>query len=114
MTQKQHRIAEESRQALAAQASQATQTVATATSYQAPAADSQASTNTTSTPAPAAATPAPAAQTSSYTYTAGGGFPAVDPKFPCSLKRWILRTMYLLRIQPYGTSRYTNRSQHDG
>ena len=79
------RIAEESRQALAAQASQATQTVATATSYQAPAADSQASTNTTSTPAPAAATPAPAAQTSSYTYTAGGGFPAVDPSFRASL-----------------------------
>ena len=70
---------------LAAQASQATQTVATATSYQAPAADSQASTNTTSTPAPAAATPAPAAQTSSYTYTAGGGFPAVDPSFRASL-----------------------------
>ena len=63
------RIAEESRKALAAQASQATQTVATATSYE----------------APAAASTAPAAQTSSYTYTAGGGFPAVDPSFRASL-----------------------------
>ena len=65
------RIAEESRKALAAQASQATQTVATATSYEAPAAASTA--------------PAPAAQTSSYTYTTGGGFPAVDPSFRASL-----------------------------
>ena len=68
------RIAEESRKALAAEAQKA-QAVATATSYQAPAADSQASTsNTTSYQAPAA-------QTSSYSYTAGGGFPAVDPSF---------------------------------
>ena len=74
------RIAEESRKALAAQASQATQTVATATSYEAPAAAS-----TAPAPAPAAATPAPAAQTSSYTYTTGGGFPAVDPSFRASL-----------------------------
>lgn len=77
------RIAEESRKALAAEAQKA-QAVATATSYQAPAANSQASTSNT-TSAPAAATPAPAAQTSSYTYTAGGGFPAVDPSFRAAI-----------------------------
>ena len=77
------RIAEESRKALAAEAQKA-QAVATATSYQAPAADSQASTSNT-TSAPAAATPAPAAQTSSYTYTAGGGFPAVNPSFRAAI-----------------------------
>ena len=72
------RIAEESRKALAAEAQKA-QAVATATSYQAPAADSQASTlNITS--APVAAT-----QTSSYTYTTGGGFPAVDPSFRAAI-----------------------------
>ena len=77
------RIAEESRKALAAEAQKA-QAVATATSYQAPAANSQASTSNT-TSAPAAATPAPAAQTSSYTYTAGGGFPAVNPSFRAAI-----------------------------
>ena len=72
------RIAEESRKALAAEAQKA-QAVATATSYQAPAADSQASTsNTTSYQAPVA-------QTASYTYTTGGGFPAVDPSFRAAI-----------------------------
>ena len=75
------RIAEASRQALAAQASQS-QTTATQTSYEAPAAASTASTPAS---APAAATPAPAAQTSSYTYTTGGGFPAVDPSFRAAI-----------------------------
>ena len=75
------RIAEESRQALTAQASQATQTVATATAYQAPVA----STTATSTASSATSTPTSTTQTSSYTYTAGGGFPAVDPSFRASL-----------------------------
>ena len=38
----------------------------------------------------------------------------LQTKLPCSFKRRILRTMYLLRIQPYGTSWYTNWTQHDG
>ena len=72
------RIAEESRKALAAEAQKA-QAVATATSYQASATDSQASTlNITSAPVAAA-------QTSSYTYTTGGGFPAVDPSFRAAI-----------------------------
>ena len=77
------RIAEASRQALAAQASQS-QTTATQTSYEAPAAASTASTSTASTSS-STSTPAAPAQTSSYTYTAGGGFPAVDPSFRASL-----------------------------
>ena len=83
------RIAEASRQALAAQASQS-QTTATQTSYEAPAAaastasTSTASTSTASTSS-STSTPAAPAQTSSYTYTAGGGFPAVDPSFRASL-----------------------------
>lgn len=79
------RIAEVSRQALAAQASQS-QTTATQTSYEAPApaAASTASTSTASTSS-STSTPAAPAQTSSYTYTAGGGFPAVDPSFRASL-----------------------------
>lgn len=77
------RIAEVSRQALAAQASQS-QTTATQTSYEAPA-PAAASTASTSTASSSTSTPAPAAQTSSYTYTAGGGFPAVDPSFRASL-----------------------------
>ena len=58
------RIAEASRQALAAEAAKAAETVAAATS----------------TPAPAATK-----QSSSYTYTAGGGFPAVDPSYRAAL-----------------------------
>ena len=79
------RIAEVSRQALAAQASQS-QTTPTQTSYEAPApaAASTASTSTASTSS-STSTPAAPAQTSSYTYTAGGGFPAVDPSFRASL-----------------------------
>ena len=79
------RIAEVSRQALAAQASQS-QTTATQTSYEAPApaAASTASTSTASTSS-STSTPAAQTQTSSYTYTAGGGFPAVDPSFRASL-----------------------------
>ena len=76
------RIAEESRQALAAQATQATQTVATATAYQAPAASTTSTSTSTSS---SNATPAATTQTSSYTYTTGGGFPAVDPSFRASL-----------------------------
>ena len=81
------RIAEESRQALAAQATQATQTVATATAYQAPAASttSESTTSTSTSTSSSNATPAATTQTSSYTYTAGGGFPAVDPSFRASL-----------------------------
>ena len=76
------RIAEESRKALAAQASQS-QTTATQTSYEAPA--PAASTASTSTASSSTSTPAAQTQTSSYTYTAGGGFPAVDPSFRASL-----------------------------
>ena len=66
------RIAEASRQALAAEAAKAAETVAAATS-------TPASTSSSTS------TPAAPAQTSSYTYTAGGGFPAVDPSFRASL-----------------------------
>ena len=48
------------------------------------AAASTASTSTASTSS-STSTPAAPAQTSSYTYTAGGGFPAVDPSFRASL-----------------------------
>ena len=63
------RIAEASRQALAAEV---TNSVATATSYQSP--TSRAASSATA-----------ATQTSNYTYTAGGGFPAVDPSYRAAL-----------------------------
>ncbi len=63
------RIAEASRQALAAEV---TNSVATATSYQSP--TSRATSSATA-----------ATQTSNYTYTAGGGFPAVDPSYRAAL-----------------------------
>ena len=72
------RIAEASRQALAAEAAKAAETVAAATSTPAPAAlNTQAQTT--------AAAPAATKQSSSYTYTAGGGFPAVDPSYRAAL-----------------------------
>ena len=78
------RIAEASRQALAAEAQKA-QTVATATSYEAPAAVASTASTSTASTSSSTSTPAAPAQTSSYTYTAGGGFPAVDPSFRAAI-----------------------------
>ena len=72
------RIAEASRQALAAEAAKAAETVAAATSTPAPAASNTQAQTTT-------AAPAATKQSSSYTYTAGGGFPAVDPSYRAAL-----------------------------
>lgn len=72
------RIAEASRQALAAEAAKAAETVAAATSTPAPAASNTQAQTT-------AAAPAATKQSSSYTYTAGGGFPAVDPSYRAAL-----------------------------
>ena len=80
------RIAEASRQALAAEAAKAAETVAAATSTPAPAAsNTQAQTTAAAPAAQATAAPAATKQSSSYTYTAGGGFPAVDPSYRAAL-----------------------------
>ena len=79
------RIAEASRQALAAEAAKAAETVAAATSTPAPAASNTQAQTAAAPAAQATAAPAAAKQSSNYTYTAGGGFPAVDPSYRAAL-----------------------------
>ena len=79
------RIAEASRQALAAEAAKAAETVAAATSTPAQAASNTQAQTAAATAAQATAAPAATKQSSSYTYTAGGGFPAVDPSYRAAL-----------------------------
>ena len=81
------RIAEASRQALAAQASES-QTTATQTSYEAPAtaAASTASTSTASTStASTSSSTSSSSSTQTSSYTTSGGFPAVDPSYRAAI-----------------------------
>ena len=81
------RIAEASRQALAAQASES-QTTTTQTSYEAPAtaAASTASTSTASTStASTSSSTSSSSSTQTSSYTTSGGFPAVDPSYRAAI-----------------------------